>query len=263
MPTRSKITNFFAFVALVAISITIISCQPDDKPEPKYGKLIIKVANQVNGVDAVLNEMKYANKAANDYGITRIQYYLSNFQLSSTDCEDFIPENDYHLISLFQDPNIGDPSNDFIYQKDTFELKIPAGCYDELTFGMGVDPERNKEGPYDGDLDFSWNMNWSWSGDYIFFKNEGYYKSTTGDTNNFIFHIGDNSFYQTVNFAFDKTLDIAENETVTITLIADLNEFFANPNTIDLNKRSTTMSPGTLADSIRTNYFNMFSIEMP
>ncbi|MFY0675457.1 MAG: hypothetical protein JXQ87_18820 [Bacteroidia bacterium] len=263
MPTHFKLRNTLGFVLLIGAITLFGACEPDDKPEQVYGKLVINVINQVDDERIVLDEIKYENAAGNVYGVTRLQYYLSNFQFSSKDCEDFVPENSYHLISLANDPNLGDPNNDFLWENTTIAYDIPAGCYDDFTFSIGVDPDRNANGPYTGDLDFSYSMNWSWSGDYIFFKNEGKFIDNNNEEQNFIFHIGNENMYKTLSpFTFDNPFEILEGETITINLYANLNEFFANPNNIDLNRRSGTMSPGTLADSISTNYIDMFTYEI-
>ena len=91
-------------------------------------------------------------------------------------------------------------------------------------------------------------MNWSWSGDYIFFKNEGIYLDDKNAEQNYIFHIGSSDFYKTVNLKFAEQMDILEDETTTLYIYANINEFFSNPYTIDLNKRNSTMSKGSLAD---------------
>ena len=248
---------------VLGLAIFFGACEPDDKPEQTYGKIVINVINQVDGEDLNLDEIKYTNSAGNTFGVTRLQYYLSNFQFSSKECEDFIPDNSYHLISLANDPNLGDPNNDFLFEKTSFEYNIPTGCYNDFGFSIGVDPDRNANGPYTGDLDFSYSMNWSWSGDYVFFKNEGKFINENNVEQNFIFHIGNETLYQTLSpFEFETPIDVLEGETVTIDIYANLNEFFTTPNNIDLNKRSGTMSPGPLADSISTNYLDMFTYEI-
>lgn len=258
MLTHFKKHPFWFFVLLLIPIAQFESCQPDDakKPTPKYGLLKIEVINHVGGKDLELDKLIYKNEAGNLYGITRLQYYLANFQFLGATCGDFIPDGDYHLISHINDPNLGNP----LYKHTSFTFEIPVGCYDEMNFGIGVDPKRNAEGPYIGDLDFSWNMNWSWSGDYVFFKNEGIFLDQDNKEQKYIFHIGAADYYKTVNLKFAKQMDILEDETQTIYLYANLNEFFKNPNTIDLNKQNATMSKGSLADSISLNYSNMFSL---
>jgi hypothetical protein len=263
MQVHFKLKNIVGISLLIGFITVFGACEPDDKPEQTYGKLVINLINQVDGEELVLDEIKYENAVGNTYGVTRLQYYLSNFQFSSKDCEDFIPENSYHLISLINDPNLGDPNNDFLWENTTIEYDIPTGCYDDFAFSIGVDPDRNANGPYTGDLDFSYSMNWSWSGDYIFFKNEGKFIDNNNEEQNFIFHIGNETMYKTLSpFEFETPIDVLEGETVTIDIYANLNEFFTSPNNIDLNKRSGTMSPGPLADSISTNYVDMFTYEI-
>lgn len=264
MPTLSKIYSSLISGTILFGIFFIASCQPDEgrKPTPKYGKLTVNIINQIDGEPLVLDSISHENAAGNKYGITRIQYYLSNFAFFGAECGDYIPADDYHLISMVNDPNIGDPNNNFLFKRTSFEFEIPAGCYNDFEFGIGVDSIRNAEGPYNGDLDFSWNMNWSWSGDYIFFKNEGTFIDSANQEKNYAFHIGDNDYYKTVSFDFESEFDVVDGESYTLTLYADLNEFFDNPNKIDLREQSSTMQPSPLQILVSDNYSDMFSFEL-
>lgn len=264
MQALSKSLQVLVFVFASISILSFSACQPDDsrKPTPKYGSLTIKVVNLVDNKPLVLDSLSHKNAAGNEFAISRIQYYLSNFKFLGAECGDFTPADDYHLISMLHDPNIGDPNNDFYFERSTLEYEIPAGCYDKFEFGIGVDNVRNAEGPYNGDLDFSWNMNWSWSGNYIFIKNEGLYLDSLDEEQKYAFHIGDNDYYKNVMFEFDETFDIVEGQNYSITLYANLEEFFNSPNVIDLNKQNATMEPGPLQVLVSENYSDMFSFEL-
>ncbi|MBI1184190.1 hypothetical protein GC194_07955 [bacterium] len=260
MPVLSKSLKTGVLVLITAVLATLNACnEPTDKPTPKFGKLTVNVINHVDGEDVVLETGTYVNEAQNTYHITRLQYYLSNFQFLSEGCNDFVPENDYHLISHIVDPNLGDP----IYKNTSFTYDIPVGCYNSVNFGIGVDPTRNEKGPYTGDLDFTWNMNWSWAGDYIFFKHEGKYIGKDDKEKDYIFHVGSSDFYKTAELKLSKTLNVEENGEYTLNIYANVNEYFSKPYKIDLNYTNTTMSPDALADSLATNYSDMFSLDKP
>jgi hypothetical protein len=259
MRTLLKNRSFLGSALILSISFILGSCQK----ETTYGKLIINVINQVDSQELLLHEMKYVNGAGNKYEVAELKYYLSNFQLTGENCEDFIPENSYHLVALVEDPNFGEPSNDFLWQNTTFEYDIPTGCYDEFGFALGVDPERNADGPYNGDLDFGYSMNWSWKGDYIFFKTEGSFLDDSNRVQDFVFHIGNESYHKPlIPFNLGSTLNIAEGETATINIYANLNEFFRNPNKIDLNEIKVVTAPSNIAKEIADNYSDMFSVEV-
>ena len=245
-----------AFSALLLL-VTINSCGVDDsdKPEPT-GDLEITIVNHVDGKDLVLDEMIYKNEAGNDYSVTRWQYYLSNFEFKGEKCGDDTPEASYHLISVIDEPNLGG-----LFEKTTIIMDVASGCYDRIAFHVGVDDERRKNGPYQGDLSSIWNMAWDWSGDYIFMKFEGDFKEDSGDESRAIYHLAGPELYKRIELDFAEDLVIAGGETTKITIYADIDELFKNPNTIDFNKEAGTMQAGSpLANKLGENYANMFSL---
>lgn len=254
IPLNRILSLSFAIIAIMVLA----SCRPDEsrKPLPKYGKILIKIENHIDGPPVELDTLVYENSAKNLYSVERMQYYISNIELLGGPCGNFTAENDYHLISHINDPNLGNPE----YQDVEILLDVPVGCYEEFKFGIGVDKARNEEGPYTGDLDFSWNMNWTWSGDYIFMKLEGRFINNKGIQDNYVFHIGSSDYYTERSLFPTEPLDITEGETTTLVLYANLNRFFDGVHPIDLNVNNTSMSKGELAQSIAQNYAHMFSL---
>lgn len=236
-----------------------MACDPVDPVEvpipPGPGKLTLNFVHHVDGEDFELETKTYTNAASNEYSVTRLQYYLSNFSLKGSK-SDFVPDDSYHLISIINQPTLGG-----YFEKTTVSYDMPAGTYSQLVFHVGVDSERNSKGPYTGDLDFSWIMNWSWSGDYIFFKNEGIFDGTEGE-DKYIYHLAGEENYKQIVLDLPESFELKKGENKELDVYVNINEFFENPNTIDLNIDKSTMSPGTeLANALGANYANMFSLE--
>ncbi|MBI3142560.1 MAG: hypothetical protein HYZ16_07015 [Bacteroidetes bacterium] len=251
--------NKYLGLGLMLLGIMAIpGCSPDEsrKPQPKLGKLLIKIENHIDGKALELDTLRYKNTLNTAYAVERLQYYISNIALRGGTCGDFTALDDYHLISHLNDPNLGNPE----YKDVEILLEVPVGCYEEFKFGIGVDKARNEEGPYTGDLDFSWNMNWTWSGDYIFMKLEGSFINNKGIVDNYVFHIGSSDYYSEQSLFPSEPLDITEGETTTLVLYANLNRFFDGVYPIDLNENRTSMSKSELAQSIAKNYAHMFSL---
>ncbi|MGB0429541.1 MAG: MbnP family protein [Bacteroidia bacterium] len=250
------------FLTTIAL-LLIASCKGDNNLEKDKGKLIINVINQVQGKDLNLDTLIYKNAAGNTYAVSHLQYYLSNFQFTGSNCEDFIPENDYHLISVITNPNFGKIEDDFLFESTSFEYELPIGCFDQFNFSVGVDPVRNADGPYTEDLDFSWGMNWNWKGNYIYFKHEGLFINNDKNLDTFSFHIGGNQNYKTLApFKLNKPIEVLKDESVTIDIYADINQFFQEPSLIDLNEVSAVSSPNSTSFRISNNFTNMFSYKI-
>lgn len=254
---RTLLKNKAALIVVALFSMGLHSCKVDegDMPEPT-GDLRINIVHHVDGSDVVLDEMNYTNEADNEYMISQLQYYLSNFEFSGGTCGDHTPEASYHLMSIVDDPNLGG-----IYEKTTIDLTLNTGCYKNMAFHVGVDDDRRINGPYTGDLSSIWNMAWDWSGDFIYMKFAGDFTSTDETEESFVYHLAGENLYKRVNLALDSELTIEGGKSHEITIYANLNEIFKGPNTIDLNTDPSTMAPGSeLADKLGDNYANMFSV---
>lgn len=235
------------------------SCDPeelDTPPAPGIGSLKINFIHHVDGIDVELDKQEYENAAGDNYGITKLQYFLSNFEFGSSNDKNHKPEDSYHLISIVNQPSLGG-----FYKKTSVQYDLPSREYQQLIFHVGIDSERNTSGPYNGDLEFSWNMNWSWSGDYIFFKHEGTFQKEDG-SEKYIYHLAGDENYKEVVIDLPDGLTIDDNGVHELNVFVNMNEFFTNPNTIDLNTQNTTMSPGSdLAIILAENYAGLFSLE--
>ena len=246
-------------VFLIGLAFILNSCGPEvfDIPEPPTtGNITINFIHHIDGVDLELDKRIYENGAGNKYAITRLQYYLSNFRFQSDVNNEFKPEDSYHLISIINQPSLGG-----FYKKTSVRYILPSGSYDQLIFHVGVDSKRNQEGPYDGDLDFSWNMNWSWSGDYIFFKHEGEF-GESDEQGKYIFHLAGKESYKQVVIDLPKNLEIVQDEEAELNVYVNMNEFFSNPHTIDLDTDNATMAAGSeLGNKLAQNYTSLFSLE--
>lgn len=256
-PIRTHLNKLLLLSALMLL-MAIQACQPDDtdKPQPKTGFLALNFEHHVDGEPLYLDSFLYENETGNKYRIGRLQYYVSNFVFEGCECGPQDLEDDYYLISNIDDPTFG---GRFI--REQIKMELPVGSFKSFEFGLGVDSFRNANGPYNEDLDFNYGMNWTWTGDYIFLKLEGKFIDTSGSEKNFIFHTGGNLAYEVVDLEADNPFEIPENDTTTLTLSVNLNEFFRNPYVFNLNSLNANMAPGETADSVSTNYRTMFSLK--
>lgn len=121
---------------------------------------------------------EYIHPMTNDtLTYTTLKYYISNFQLKSTDGTWWTHPESYFLV---------DASN-----TETMQLSldgVPEGSYTDIRYVMGVDSTRNVSGAQTGALSTTNGMFWSWNTGYIMIKAEG--TSPNSSTGNFTYHLG-------------------------------------------------------------------------
>jgi hypothetical protein len=207
-----------------------------------------------------LNTGNYTNANGDQYTVSRFRYYLSNFRFRKTD-------GTYYTVP-------SDVNSDFGYflidegnadSKNISIPNIPAGDYDAVEFLIGVDSLRNTTGAQTGSLDPANGMFWSWNSGYIFVMFEGNSPQSTAANNALVLHTG--GFKQPANNIKKVTLTfngsvakVRSNISPEIHLIVDVNEIFANPNTISFATLNTAHMPMATIP-LAQNYADMIRVD--
>jgi len=240
----------YLFVALFAFVAIACKKKNTTTTTPTTGTVNIKIENQIDGQNILFNSMNYTNAAGNKYSVSLLKYYISNFVLTKSDGSTFVANN-YSLI---------DASNS---SKQGFTISnVPNGNYTSAKFYIGVDKSRNHTGVQDGDLDPMYGMLWTWNTGYMFFKHEGSYKDTLGNTQALIYHYGTDPAYVMIQTPI--SVDVEGNST-TVYLKFNLNNLYKSPYPINFNQYNNQQST-TAADSIwivqlKANFANTFSFD--
>ncbi|MFM7015529.1 MAG: MbnP family protein [Bacteroidota bacterium] len=258
MKKQIKRLLFFSIIA-----INIISCNDDDTPTPSGGGTTTYNAGEV-GIEFQhiagtvfldpTGATNYVNSSGETFSVTNFRYYISNLKLIKEDGTRYVVPNSYFLID----------ANDTNSMKITL-ANIPGGKYTGVEYLIGVDSTRNVSGIQSGALDPVNGMFWSWTQGYIFMKLEG---NSPAATNNFYeFHIGGfTGSYNTLrNVSIDFTpsvliVDGGKRE-AEIHILTDVLELFKNPVNWTIAGHSSITMPGAKADSIASNYADMFSFD--
>jgi hypothetical protein len=243
------------------------SCKKDSIPvstEPVT--MSVEFDNIVGGQNLLLNTSNYTNAAGEQFNISLLQYFVSNFKLLKTDGTEYVVPQDscYFLIKE------SDPTSRFA------KFKIPQGEYKQLSFTLGVDSLRSTmdiskrtgildpTGGHDG-------MYWSWNSGYIFFKMEG--TSTVAPTdasgqNKFRYHIGGFGGYSaaTINNLKTITIDLTTAGIIktkagresNVHLLADILKLFNGSSTISIAANPTVMF-SAFSTTVANNYSSMFT----
>ena len=124
-------------ISLLSISaILFSSCKKDEVAEydPNVkATLSVEFDNVAGSTDLQLNTADYTNALGQQFKVTKLKYYVSNFKLTNVDGSVYtVPQTEcYFLI---------DESNAASHMP---ELSIPEGEYKSLSFVIGVDSLRN------------------------------------------------------------------------------------------------------------------------
>ncbi len=204
------------------------SCKQPVKPVPlsPTGNVTINFLNQVNGAGIVQGVMSHTNTSGNIYSVDLLKYYISNTILVKDDGTEF-KLNNYDLIDAF-DANFS----------NVIAANVPNGHYTSMKFMMGVDSARNHTGAQDGDLDPAYNMIWTWSTGYIFFKHEGTFKNAADSNQVLQFHLGTDKGLSTMQIPIALTV---EGNNRNMNIVFDLNKMYNSP-AIEFNADNFHMS---------------------
>lgn len=255
-------------IIILAISGTLFftSCKKDSTPEydPNVkADLSVEFDNVAGSADLQLNTGTYTNALAQNFTVTKLKYYVSNFKLTNVDGTVYtVPQDSCYFLIDEAVASSHDPV-----------LSVPEGEYKSISFVLGVDSLRNTMdvSKRTGDLDVSaaaTDMYWSWNSGYIFFKLDGTSTAITAMGGVFQYHVGGFGGYSaaTTNNLKTITLDLTARGTAKVKASKSTNLHLmvdilkAVNGTTNMNFATTAMvhSP-TAGVPIGSNYVNMIS----
>ncbi len=212
------------------------------------GTANIELEYSVDGQLLQFDTIGYVNEAGNNYSVTRLEYYLSDFT--------FI--NDDEIIYKASEIQYADARSD---SNNQFSLKnVPAGDYDCMEVTIGLSPENNVSNSLPNTID-NFNMFWPdvMGGGYHFMKLEGHYLDSAGNFTGYTMHLGVNGNAVKVKLC-GLQLQVKENTPVTILLSMNINEWFQNPSAYDFNVDGNyTMGIDSLMQKLSANGADAFT----
>lgn len=230
-------------------------------PETFSARLEISpvVGDQPFQLDDGSGAARYKTASGDQFSVTRLRYYLSNFRLRRADG------------SIYQAP-VDAKSSDGYFLVDTAEpasqtfefIDAPAGVYNGLEFLVGVDDARNSAGVQTGTLDPARGMFWTWRTGYIFLSLEGQSPQSTAPQHALTFHVGGggkDSLARRVYLPVGETpLHVRANIEPLIHLHVDVSALFHAAHDIRLVETNTVMDTAQGA-VIADNAASMFRID--
>lgn len=252
-------------ILLSSILLLSLACKkPKTFDGDKKGELTVEFDNIVGDEQLNLNTSSYTNNSGEQFKITKLKYYVSNFELTKADGSTFtVPQDSSYF--LIDESEVGE---------HLATLQVPEGEYTSIKFMVGVDSLRNTMdiAQRTGVLDptaAGGDMYWSWNSGYIFFKMEGTSPASTQTDNIFQYHIGGFGGYSsptinniktvTINLRDRGVAQVKATKETNIHLTVDVMKIFNGAIPLSIATNSTVMAANQTSANIANNYATMFS----
>lgn len=252
----------FKYIVTFMVMVTTFSaCSSDDDtiaPNDK-GTIVLKFDNIYQDADFAF-ETEYTHSNGEKIKATKAKYIVSNIVLTKVDGTSYtLPKSESYFIV-----DEGTTASTFLNLPN-----IPAGDYNQVKFGIGVDQAQWELG-VEGQGNF-WaqaqaaGMEWGWTAGYRHVVFEGSFIAASNvDPINFQAHTGrtaNNYNYTEITLAFpagDKA-QVRTAVTPQIHIMADLSHILDGQNKINLSEGSS-IHGGQKTTLITQNVSSMFSI---
>ncbi|MDT8411245.1 MAG: hypothetical protein RQ875_02180 [Vicingaceae bacterium] len=228
---------------------------PTPTPTPSTeANVAIDLDHFFNGVGVSstnFNQIIFTNAFGNNLSISKVRYLLSNFKFHrGHPHHDTITINDFKLVDLSV------PGSDVL----VLSQKLPKGDYEGLSFTLGFIPTDNISNFYPSLNSVNWNWPAALGGGYHYLQLEGQFVDSSSATVNYAYHWGtareitvtnDTIFHPNfgnanlANNAYTISADDVE-----FHLFVNLDQWFENPNTWDLNVYNTMLMPNFQAQQL-------------
>ena len=197
----------------------------------------------------IMDTIMYTNLLGNRYSIAALKYFVSNITL-----------HEIHGDSMV----INDvPYVDAASRKTctfTASAKIPGSKFTRLSFVFGLDKTANVSGRFLNPPENRMEWPETMGGGYHYMKLEGKIDSA-GEIKNFQAHMGQlNGTPHFITVSLQMPPFEIDNKGVTVQIIMDINEWWCNPNSIDLNNITSIMDNGIIQRQFMENGADAFSI---
>lgn len=198
----------------------------------------------------------YTNAAGNAYGVTLVRYFISDVTLTYADASEHAAPGAHYV------------DHDLAETQAYLLTGVPEGDLAAISFTMGLTPALNVTGAFSDPPESLMEWPQMMGGGYHHMKFEGRYINSASEPFAFKVHSGP---LGGTDYSFPVELDatgraIADGATLTVQM--NLEEWFTNPNTWDLNDYFTADHPGIMGDaaaqaSLKENGLGVFTLGAP
>lgn len=245
------IKRFILYLGLlVAAGLILVSCKKEEDNDPEEVKLNILMIHSVDNETVEFDNIRYTNTFGNLYSVSRLQYFISDFTLERSDGTEVFIDEVFYVDGTVESTLTLTPGE-----------RIPAGSYSSVSFIFGLSAEKNVAGAFPNPPEN--NMEWppALGTGYHYMKLEGKVDSS-GVINNFQAHTGPTNGNQNFIEVTLPGLFTTEGSEMTFAIKMDINKWWEDPNTFDLNLMTMVMGNQDVQQKLHDNGGNVFSREI-
>jgi hypothetical protein len=235
-----------AHMLFFAAALSWVGCG-SDSDDADQGEVTIHLDHAIAGAELIPETIAYRNAAGNEYGISRLEYIVSDVYLERDDGTRTLVAAQHYR-------------NAFDSATRSFSARVDGGSYSALVFTFGIDGERNQTAALPNSEEYN-NMAWPvpMGGGYHYMRFEGLYNG--GDTAaSFLTHTGPSGGN---DYSIDIALPIAlaiDGDHWELEVVMDLNQWYEGPITYDLNGSGPIMGKPDIQVILQSNGASVFSL---
>ena len=228
---------------ILAACCFLLACGDSDDDQ---GEVTVLFNHTVAGADLKHEDILYTNAAGNEYGVTRLEYIVSDIALETAGGKR-VELAEFHY------------RNAFVSATRSVAAKVPGGQYAALHFTFGIDGAKNETGALPS-VDHFNNMAWPtpMGGGYHYMRLEGLFRTDDGE-GAFLTHTGP-AGGEDFSFAVSLPLFLTvSGDEWAIAVIMDLNEWYDEPSLYDFSGRGGIMGNADAQLILQGNGATVFS----
>ena len=245
LPTQPLLKKeYYMKYIILAACCFLLACSDSDSDQ---GEVTVHFNHTVAGAGLQHEDILYTNAAGNEYGVTRLEYIVSDIALETAGGKR-VELAEFHYRDAFVDAT------------RSIVAQVPGGEYAALHFTFGIDKAKNETGALPS-VDHFNNMAWPapMGGGYHYIRMEGLFRTDDGE-GAFLTHTGP-AGGEDFSFAVSLPLSLTINgDQSTIAVVMDLNEWYVAPSLYDFNGRGGIMGNADAQLTLQGNGATVFSL---
>lgn len=238
-------------IALSLTFVVLLGFTACNKNENTEVQLSFQFNHLVDGEAVEFDVIRYGNAFGNQYSVSTLKYFVSNITMHKSDGSSILFDDEHYVDAR--------DNSTLIYMPTA---KIPVGDYTGISFVFGLDSVKNVTGRFLNPPESLMEWPITMGGGYHYMKLEGKFDSATV-VKNFQAHTGPtmgNANYFEVSLSGSAFSCSCENVTIAINM--DINKWWQNPNTLDLNEMSAVMGNRAMQQKLKENGNDVFTSKL-
>ena len=249
MKTCTKLLRLLANMLATLIFISAGYGQEKANPALTAVKVTVTIMHTIDKEALVFDTIRYRNESGNQYSVSTLKYFISEIHIVSGQNISYLLK-DVHYIDAKADKT----------RSFTGEVMIPLNAVSTLRFVFGLDEKTNRSGRFPNPPENRMEWPETMGGGYHYMKLEGKILDPSEDLN-FQAHTGQlNGVPRFIRVELPLDGLKAEEGNLNLRIAMDINEWWKQPNTLNLNDISGIMDNEKVQQQLMENGADIFSI---